>query len=181
MNKTHIQLGIVLFSLLAFIIYFLYNIHRFLDYEYYFRIFLSGILGFVIGFDRVKRLKPIGFKTYSLISVGGCLVTIISILAVDHFSIPGRTMMDPMRLVAQLLPAVGFVGAGTIWFADNKVKGLTSAALVFFACVVGIGIGSGFYGLTIFTYILITVIIKVGNVLESKMENNQKINDNQDE
>lgn len=135
--------------------------------EYYLRIVLSASLGAIIGLDRMKRSKPLGFKTYTLLCVGASLITIISIESVHHFSVEGVTMMDPMRLVAQLLPAVGFVGAGSIYFSNNKVKGLTSAAFVFFTCAVGVGIGSGFYGITIFTLIILFVFLHVEQLLEN--------------
>lgn len=141
-----------------------------LELEFYFRIFLCALLGFVIGFDRLRKAKPIGLKTYTLITVATCLVTIISIESVSVFSTKGSTMMDPMRLIAQLLPAVGFLGAGTIWFANNRVSGLTSAALVLFCTIVGIGIGSGFYSLTLFTYILVLGFLRLGQWYEDKRE-----------
>lgn len=134
--------------------------------EYYIRILLSACLGAIIGLDRMKRSKPLGFKTYTLLCVGATLITIISIESVHHFSVEGVTVMDPMRLVAQLLPAVGFVGAGSIYFSNNKVKGLTSAAFVFFTCAVGVGIGSGFYGITIFTLMILFVFLHVEQYLE---------------
>lgn len=149
------------------------RVESFLPLEYYLRIFLSGLLGLFIGIDRTKRSKPLGVKTYSLITIGTCLITIISIISVDYFAVEGVTMMDPMRLVAQVLPAIGFVGAGAIWFANNKVRGLTSAALVFFSSTVGVGIGAGFYGLTIFTFSLVFIFFQLGKYIHKSLDEDE--------
>lgn len=137
-------------------------------YEEYLRIILCSIMGLLIGLDRTFKSKPLGIKTYTLLCIGSGLITIISIQSVNHFAIEGLTMMDPMRLVAQLLPAVGFVGAGAIYFTNNKVKGLTSAAFVFFTAAVGVGIGAGFYGLTIFSTLIAFLFLSIEQNVESK-------------
>lgn len=139
------------------------------ELEVYFKILLSACLGLLIGIDRTMKSKPLGLKTYTILAMGSCLITIISILAVNHFAVEGLTQMDPMRLVAQLLPAVGFVGAGAIYFSDSKVKGLTSAAFVFFTAAIGVGVGTGFYDLTTFTMLVLFCFLKLEGFLERLM------------
>lgn len=148
---------------------FIYNIitnDGLISMEFYLRIIISAVLGFFIGTDRVKKSRPAGIKTFTVLCICACLATIISIVSVNLFSQTGKTSMDPLRLPAQLLQAVSFLGAGTIFLSNNKVKGLTSAAFVLLTCSVGIGIGAGLYGLTIFTFLIIFPILKFSNYLE---------------
>jgi putative Mg2+ transporter-C (MgtC) family protein len=103
-------------------------------------------LGLFIGLDRQLKHKPLGVKTSMVISVASCLVTIVSIEAVGKFSHPGHTNMDPMRLAAQIVSGVGFIGAGVILKRGNDVIiGLTTAAMVWAASGLGIAAGAGFY------------------------------------
>lgn len=160
------------------IIYNILTSNGIVPLEYYIRIIIASILGFLIGIDRIKKYKPIGIKTFTLISTASALVTILSISSIPSLSQAGETMMDPMRLVAQLLPAVGFVGAGAIISSKNKVTGLTSAAFVLFAAVIGVGIGIGFYGITIFAFLSIFLFLKSALWLE---KNKFIENENDDE
>lgn len=134
--------------------------------ELYFRISLSAIFGFAIGLERIIRNKPAGIKTYSFVCVASSLLTIISIYSVPLFSNPGHTMMDPMRLAAQIVSGLGFLGAGLIIHRGVSVKGLTSAAMILFAGAIGIGIGVGFYGITTFTMVLMFAILRIGAMIE---------------
>lgn len=68
-----------------------------------------------------------------------------------------------MRLAAQIVSGLGFLGAGVILKDGLKVKGLTSAAMVFFVGGIGIAIGSGFYGIVICTVIVTSVLAKLAN------------------
>jgi putative Mg2+ transporter-C (MgtC) family protein len=140
------------------------------EYELYLRIFVSGLLGFIIGWDRSRKSKPAGIKTYTYVSVACTLITLVSIYAVQEYSIPDRTMMDPMRLSAQIVTGLGFLGAGVIIKSGVHVKGLTSAAMIFFAGGVGIGIGVGFYGIVIFSIVITFILAELGNRLEMHLD-----------
>ena len=135
--------------------------------ELYLRIVLSSLIGFLIGFDRSSKHKPAGIKTYMFVCVACTLITLVSIYSVDKFSQPGvGTMMDPMRLAAQIVTGLGFLGAGVILKEGFQVKGLTSAAMILFVGGVGIGIGAGFYGLVIFTVFFTMLLAKIGVYIE---------------
>lgn len=139
-------------------------------YEIYIRITLSALLGFLIGWDREAKSKPAGLKTYMYVCVASTLITLVSIYSVERFGNNDelRTMMDPMRLAAQIVSGLGFLGAGVILKNGLQVKGLTSAAMILFAGGVGIGIGAGFYGMVVFTVALATVMARIGNCLEKR-------------
>lgn len=147
------------------------------DPELYIRILISACLGFLIGWDRTLKNKPAGVKTYMYVSTACALITIISI---ESVSLYGRAdvsiMMDPMRLAAQIVTGLGFLGAGVILKEGLQVKGLTSAAMILFVGGVGIGVGAGFYGLVLFAVLTGLFIAKIGNVLETKhLETKQTI------
>jgi len=134
--------------------------------ELFFRITLSAIFGFLIGLERIIRNKPAGIKTYSFVCVASTLLTIISIYSVTIYSNPGHTMMDPMRLAAQIVSGLGFLGAGLIIHKGFSVKGLTSSAMILFSGAIGIGIGAGFYAITTYTMILMFIILRIGSMVE---------------
>ncbi|WP_255548959.1 MgtC/SapB family protein [Fictibacillus sp. 18YEL24] len=76
--------------------------------------------------------------------------------------------MDPMRLTAQIVAGLGFLGGGVIIKDGVQVKGLTSAAMILLAGGVGIGIGTGFYGIVSFAVVISLVLAKLGNHMESR-------------
>jgi putative Mg2+ transporter-C (MgtC) family protein len=139
---------------------------HFEHWEMYIRLTLSAIFGFMIGLERTSRSKPAGIKTYTFVTVASTLLTLVSIHTVERYSIPGHTMMDPMRLAAQVVSGLGFLGAGLIIQRGRSVKGLTSAAMVFFAGGIGISVGAGYYGMTTFAMLLMYMVIRIGNRLE---------------
>ncbi|MBH0173663.1 MgtC/SapB family protein [Fictibacillus sp. 23RED33] len=135
----------------------------------YLRVLISAILGFLIGWDRESKSKPAGIKTYMYVCVASTLITLISIYSVDEFSTMSDTIrMDPMRLTAQIVAGLGFLGGGVIIKDGVQVKGLTSAAMILLAGGVGIGIGAGFYGIVSFAVIISLVLAKLGNHMESR-------------
>jgi putative Mg2+ transporter-C (MgtC) family protein len=75
-------------------------------------------------------------------------------------------MMDPMRLAAQIVSGLGFLGAGLIIHKGVSVKGLTSSAMILFSGAIGIGIGAGFYGITTFTMALMFIVLRIGSIVE---------------
>lgn len=99
------------------------------------------------------------------VCVSCSLITIVSIDSVAKFSnLAIGIRMDPMRLAAQIVSGLGFLGAGVILKDGLRVKGLTSAAMIFFAGGVGIGIGSGFYGLVLSAVIITLLLSRLGSV-----------------
>lgn len=117
-----------------------------MGYDFLLKLGISLFLGLLIGMDRQLKHKPLGVKTSMVISVASCLITIVSIESVQKFSLPGHTNMDPLRLAAQIVSGVGFLGAGVILRRSNDViSGLTTASMVWAASGLGIAVGAGFY------------------------------------
>ncbi|MHA7963223.1 MgtC/SapB family protein [Paenibacillus sp. CAU 1782] len=139
------------------------------EYEWLFRLFVSCLLGFIIGLNRTHKHKPAGVKTYMFVSAASALITIVSIQSVGMYAdIREHTMMDPMRLAAQIVTGLGFIGAGIILKDGIRVVGLTSAAMIFFTGGVGIGIGAGFYTVVGIAIAVTTLFVKFGEWIEKR-------------
>lgn len=124
------------------------------------KLFLALIFGMLIGIDRKLKHKLLGLKTCSVISIASCLVTIVSIQSFEELASPTYRAIDPMRLAAQIVSGVGFLGAGVILHRKNDViSGLTSAALIWAASGLGIAVGAGFYYEAAFAVVLLIIAV----------------------
>jgi len=109
---------------------------------------ISAVFGLIIGLERELKRKPVGLKTSLVISVVSCLLTIVSIQSAYMFpnTKDVRITMDPLRLAAQIVSGIGFLGAGVILRRGNdSISGLTTAAMIWGAAGIGIAVGAGFY------------------------------------
>lgn len=111
------------------------------------KICVAFFLGGVLGLERESKGKPVGFKTCVIISVASCVLTIVSIQSAEYYAeISMNIRSDPMRLAAQIISGVGFLGAGVILHRhDDAISGLTTAAIVWASAGIGITCGAGFY------------------------------------
>jgi putative Mg2+ transporter-C (MgtC) family protein len=119
-----------------------------IDYDILLKLGVSAILGLIIGLERELKRKPVGLKTSLVISVVSCLLTIVSIESAYMFpaSDDVRITMDPLRLAAQIVSGIGFLGAGVILRRGNdSISGLTTAAMIWGAAGIGIAVGAGFF------------------------------------
>ncbi|MDF2681472.1 MAG: hypothetical protein K0R47_2662 [Brevibacillus sp.] len=158
------------------------EVHVVKNLEMYFRIIVSAILGLFIGWDRSNANKPAGLKTYMYVAVACTLITLVSIYSTKEYSSPDNgTMMDPMRLAAQIVTGLGFLGAGVILKDGLKVKGLTSAAMIFLAGGIGIGIGAGFYGIVIFSVVVSYVLARLSHRFGEAQHGNEENSETNDE
>ena len=103
------------------------------------KLLLALVLGGLIGWERELYDKPAGFRTNTLICVGSTLFTIFSL---KIGIIPGT---DSVRIAAQIVSGIGFLGAGAIIRRGEAVLGLTTAATIWFVASIGMGIGAGYY------------------------------------
>ncbi|NKZ33084.1 MgtC/SapB family protein [Ureibacillus thermosphaericus] len=122
------------------------------------------MLSLIIGIERELKKKPVGLKTSLVISTFSCLLTIISIDTA--YSTPPRgdinITMDPLRLAAQIVSGVGFLGAGVILRKGNdSITGLTTAAIVWGAAGIGIAVGAEFYIEALLTVIIVVFGIEI--------------------
>lgn len=117
------------------------------DHTILLKLLLSVVFGLLIGIERELKHKPIGLKTCVIISVSSCLLTIVSVNAAKELALLSvNVRTDPMRLAAQIVSGIGFLGAGAILRRSNDmITGLTTAAMIWAASGVGIAVGAGFY------------------------------------
>lgn len=110
------------------------------------RLGLAMFFGGIIGIERGRKRRPAGFRTYMLVCVGSALTMITNQYVFETFI---GANIDPVRMGAQVVSGVGFLGAGTIMTTSdlNKkgVVGLTSAAALWASACMGLAIGIGFY------------------------------------
>ena len=105
------------------------------------RIALAVICGGSLGLERGLKHRPAGMRTYMLVCVGACLI-----MLTNQYLFQVTQTGDPMRLGAQVVSGIGFLGAGTIVITRyNRIKGLTTAAGLWSAAGVGLALGVGFY------------------------------------
>lgn len=140
--------------------------------ETLFKIMIALGLSLIIGIEREIKRKPIGLKTSAVIATFSCLLTVISIEAA--YLVPARddinVTMDPLRLAAQIVSGIGFLGAGAILRKDNdSITGLTTAAMMWGSASIGIAVGAGFYTEAIFAVISVMLIIEVLAPILSKL------------
>lgn len=137
--------------------------------DLFFRLLFSVLMGIVIGLERAYKKKPAGIRTHAIVCLGSCLVMVLSLLSTG----------DPMRLAAQVVSGIGFIGAGVIWTDRKNMKhGLTTAANLWITSAVGLTIGYGAYDIAIFTGILMwlamnshDLVVKMG-IIEGDTESN---------
>lgn len=116
------------------------------------RLGLAVLCGGAIGMEREVSGKPAGLRTNILICVGATLFTELSLRLSG-----GRG--DPARVAAQILPGVGFIGAGTILHARGAVTGLTSAATIWVVAAIGMALGAGAYTEALGTALLVMLVL----------------------
>lgn len=138
--------------------------------QFIIRLLVATALGAVIGLDREYRTKAAGFRTHVLVALGSALFMIISVHGFDDLPKDQMTLrMDPARIAAQVVTGIGFIGAGTIIFQKNVVKGLTTAAGLWVTAAVGMACGVGMYVLAIVSTILVLICFEAFNFFLHKI------------
>ena len=123
------------------------------------RLLLAAILGGAIGLERELRHRPTGLRTNLFICFGAAMYTILSFKLASEFG------GDHTRIAAQIIPGIGFIGAGSIIHARAGVTGLTSAATLFVVASIGMACGGGLYAPAVFATVLILLsLVALGNL-----------------
>jgi putative Mg2+ transporter-C (MgtC) family protein len=114
------------------------------------KILVAVGIGGIIGFEREMHSKAAGLRTITLITVGATMFTILSTKFLDE---------STSRVASNIVTGVGFLGAGSILFAEGKVKGLTTASSIWVAAALGMAIGLGEYVLGVTTALVVVVVL----------------------
>lgn len=127
------------------------------------RMLLAVICGGIIGVEREFKRRPAGFRTHILICLGAAMTTLTS----QYLYLCLGQYTDMARLGAQVVAGIGFIGAGTIIVTRRqRVKGLTTAAGLWAAAIIGLTLGGGFYEGGLFA----TALILLAELLFSRLE-----------
>ena len=128
-----------------------------LNMDFVIRLLVAGILGTIIGLDREYRAKEAGYRTHFLVSLGSALIMIVSQYGFQEIIKESSVTLDPSRVAAQVVSGIGFIGAGTIIFQKQIVRGLTTAAGIWATAGIGLAVGAGMYTIGIAATVLTLV------------------------
>ncbi len=132
-----------------------------IEIDFSIRVIIALFLGLIIGIERVRAHKIAGPRTYGLVAMGSALFVVCGELMRET----SGADVDAVRIAAQIVAGVGFLGAGIIMFRDNQVTGLTTATGLWVAAGIGVACGFGFYTLatiaTCATVVTLTLLWKL--------------------
>lgn len=133
------------------------------------RILAAIVVGGLLGLERGMKNRPAGLRTYMLVCVGSCLI-----MLTNQYIYQCTGAGDPMRLGAQVVSGIGFLGAGTIVVTrHNQIKGLTTAAGLWASAGVGLSLGIGFYEAALTAafgiYVILTVLQRLDTQVHRKI------------
>lgn len=130
------------------------------------RLALAMIMGGTIGLERGKQGRAAGMRTHTLVCLGATLATMIGFYVMDFHEITN----DPLRIAAQVISGIGFLGVGTILIKGRfQITGLTTAAGLWCAAAIGIALGAGFYEGAIIAFVCAVLTVTVIHRVESRL------------
>lgn len=128
------------------------------------RVFLSMVLGGILGYERGRKNRPAGFRTYMIVCIGANLV-----MMTNQYIFQTYDGGDIVRMGAQVISGIGFLGAGTIMVTGRQqIKGITTAAGLWASACCGLAVGIGFYEGAIIGSITIFVVMALMDRMEYK-------------
>jgi putative Mg2+ transporter-C (MgtC) family protein len=140
-----------------------------LDFEIILRLFVAALLGCAIGLERERRIWAAGMRTHMLVGVGSALFMLVSLFGWSDVMGPPNVLVDPSRVASQVVSGIGFLGAGTIIFRRDAIRGLTTAASLWVVAAIGLASGGGLYFAAVTTTVLTLVILALLKPLERKL------------
>lgn len=134
------------------------------------RVIFALLIGGLLGMERGRKNRPAGFRTYMLVSLGAALV-----MMTNQYVFQQEAAADPVRMGAQVISGIGFLGAGTIIVTGkNQVKGITTAAGLWTSACCGLAIGIGFYEGALIGGAAVYLVMSVFQRLDGKIHSRSK-------
>lgn len=130
------------------------------------RLVLAMLAGGFVGVEREMRRQTAGLRTHILISLGSCLLMMLSIWLPQSV---GMEKGDPGRIAAQVVSGIGFLGAGAFIKIGNNVKGMTTAASLWVVAAIGLTIGGGMWEAALMALFLVLIALAALEPLERKL------------
>ena len=136
------------------------------------RVLLAALAGALVGLEREFHGRAAGMRTHMMVSLGAALAAMIGMYTVTVLGIDS----DPMRVGAQVISGVGFLGAGTILLrgGGSRITGLTTAAGLWTAASIGLAVGIGFYAGAFLTVIAVMLTFTLITSLEHFMNRKRR-------
>lgn len=132
-----------------------------------FKLFLSLMLGSIVGLERRHKGQTAGMRTFALITMGATLAMLVSIYIPQEYM--GLKNGDPGRIAAQVISGIGFLGAGAIIQMKGSVRGLTTAAGIWICACIGLAVGAGMYVVSTLACFLIIFVLMALDLLEKHL------------
>ena len=132
-----------------------------LDAAILLRLIAAGLLAGIIGWERENAGKEAGLRTHIFVGMGAALFVALGVpVLLDFRGYGSQVGFDPLRLIEAVVAAMGFIGAGTIFVAQNRVQGLTTAASLWLTAAIGITVALEHYLLAVGTTLLALGILR---------------------
>lgn len=131
------------------------------------RLILSALSGAAIGVERAAHGRAAGLRTHMTVALGSAMTAMVGLYAVEMLGFES----DPLRISAQVISGLGFLGAGTILLRRGgaQIQGLTTAAGLWTVAAIGIAMGIGFYEGAITATVAVTIILSIISRVEFRM------------
>lgn len=129
------------------------------------KLILAMLCSSIIGIEREAKHRPAGLRTHVIVCIASTLIMAIGIFLKDEYVFAAPNM-DPVRLAAQIISGIGFLGAGTIIKGRDTVFGLTTAATLWSVACIGITVGAGYYLEAVLATLCILLVLRVINFFE---------------
>ena len=134
------------------------------------RVLLATLIGGCIGMDRGRHGRVAGTRTHILVCLGAAITTLLGLYTAECLGYNN----DPMRIGAQVISGVGFLGVGTIVIRNQAhVKGLTTAAGLWTTASIGLAVGAGFYLVAVMSWLVVMVTMSVLAHLEQHLRKHE--------
>jgi putative Mg2+ transporter-C (MgtC) family protein len=131
------------------------------------RICLATMLGAIVGIERERSERAAGLRTHAMVALGAAAFMLASAFGFKDVLGTPAVVLDPSRIAAQVVTGIGFLGAGTIIFQHQMIRGLTTAASIWVVASIGMAVGSGMYVLSLsgtgLTLVVLATLERVEN------------------
>jgi putative Mg2+ transporter-C (MgtC) family protein len=133
------------------------------------RLVVAAVLGGLVGLERERLEWAAGMRTHALVSLGSALFMVVSIFGFSDILNEQHVILDPSRVAAQVASGIGFIGAGTIIFRREIVKGLTTAASIWAVAAVGLAVGGGMFLAAISATLLALALLVLAKPVKQRL------------
>lgn len=133
------------------------------------RLLVASLFGGLIGLERERKDWAAGLRTHMMVSVGSCLIMIVSSFGFSDILGTANVSLDPSRVASQVITGIGFIGAGTILFLkQGTIRGLTTASGLWTVAAIGLATGGGLYFAAGATTVIALIILWAIKPLEER-------------